>query len=210
MTKSPPRFSVSEVDGAIFYHGPVGTDGNGNTHPLDERGGAYFEIRLCHAGGTVYEVVDHPWRKRHLHAEIVQPVCWPNGAAYKTETFRLDLDVIDRDVDWSSDYIAEAKLCDGRNVTVRMPMRVFAEKDFVRVTRDPIVVDVAAISPPPPPAPVEDTSATHALTEAASAIDSAARALIDAARAAAAHRPRKATAKREEDGSLTVSYDDAG
>ena len=51
MTKSPPRFSVSEVDGAIFYHGPVGTDGAGNTHPVDERGGAYFEIALRQRDG---------------------------------------------------------------------------------------------------------------------------------------------------------------
>jgi hypothetical protein len=212
MSKPSPswRLFLSTLDDeTIFYDGPVGTDGAGNTYPVDERGAAYFEIRLCHAGGTVYEVVDHPWRERHLHAEIVQPVCWPDGAPYKTETFRLDLDVIDRDVDWSADYVAEAKLCDGRKVTVRMPMSAWHEKDYIRVARDPIVVDVAAISPPPPPAPVEDTSGTDALAGAASAIHAAAWALTDAARAAAAPRPRKATAKREEDGSLTVMYEDA-
>jgi hypothetical protein len=208
MSKPSPRFSVSEVDGAIFYHGPVGTDGAGNTHPVDERGGAYFEIALRHAMGTAYEVIDHPWWKRHLRAEFVLPLCWPNGSPYKTEVFRVERDVADRDVDWDEDLVAERQLSDGRTVTLRMPMRVFAEKDFVRVTRDPIVVDVAAISPPPPPAPVDDTSTTDALTDAASAIDSAARALIDAARTAAAQRPRKAIARREDDGSLSVTYED--
>jgi hypothetical protein len=209
MSKPSPRFSVSEVDGAIFYHGPVGTDGAGNTYPVDERGGAYFEIALRHAMGTAYEVVDHPWRKRHLCAEFVLPLCWPNGSPYKTEIFRVESDVANRDVDWDEDLVAERQLSDGRTVTLRLPMRALAEKDHVRVTRDPIVVDVAAISPPPPPAPRKDTTATDALTEATVAIDSAARALQGAARAAAAQRPRKATATRNGDGSLTVMYDDA-
>jgi hypothetical protein len=213
MSKPSPswRLFLSTLDDeTIFYDGPVGTDGAGNTYPVDERGAAYFEIRLCHAGGTVYEVVDHPWRKRHLCAEFVLPLCWPNGNPYKTETFRVDLDVADRDVDWSSDYVAEAKLCDGRKVTVRMPMSAWREKDHVRVTRDPIVVDVAAISPPLPTAPPKDTTTTDALTEAAAAIESAGRALTDAARTAAAQRPRKATATRNDDGSLTVMYDSGG
>jgi hypothetical protein len=60
--------------------------------------------------------------------------------------------------------------------------------------------------------PAEDTTATDALTDAATAIDSAARALTDAAVTVAAQRPpkatRKAIARREDDGSFTVTYDD--
>ena len=156
------------------------------------------------AMGTAYEVVDHPYRKRHLRAEFVLPVCWPDGAPYKTETFRVDLDVADRDVDWSSDYVAEAKLCDGRNVTLRMPMSAWREKDYIRVARDPIVVDVAAISPPAPPplpAPKEDTAATSALTNAAAAVDSAARALT----ASALATPVKRAKFYDKDGELTKS-----
>jgi hypothetical protein len=141
----------------------------------------------------------------------VTSLCWPDGAPYKTEVFRVDLEVADRDVDWNSDYVAEAKLCDGRKVTVRMPMSAWREKDYIRVARDPIVVDVAAISPPaPPPLParVEDTTATDALTGAASALVRATGSLTAAARIALAQRPRKATATRNDDGSLTVMYDD--
>jgi hypothetical protein len=45
------------------------------------------------------------------------------------------------------------------------------------------------------------------LIDAAAAIDAAARSLIHASLTASAQRPRKATAVREADGSLTVTYE---
>jgi hypothetical protein len=303
--RSKPRecFSIAESDGAIIYDGPVGTDGNGRTYPVDERGGAYFEILLRHAAGTAYEVVDHPWRQRHLQADLEVPLHWPDGSPYRTEVLRFALDVVGRDVDWNAYYEGEGRLPDGRKVTVRLPMRVWENKDRVRWAHHPIVVDMAAISPAAPatdlvpaatasstesaPAlplyrrvqfydadgqpsgsatvnterrgdkilrhmlvgaesievddldgnphrvdvpgqrrrtahakreddgsltvtydePAEDTTATDALTDAASAIGSAAKALSAAAGTGAARQPRKAHATRNDDGSLVVTYD---
>jgi hypothetical protein len=176
----PEDWSVDDRTGKIFYTGPV-EDHVGFALPLDARGRALPNIRLSHAAGKTYELVDHPWRSRNLCAEFVLPVCWPDGSPYKTEVLRIEREVTDREVDWDSDMAAERTLSsDGCAVSLRVPMRAFTEKDHVRVFLDPVVIDVAAISPPPPPAapaPVEDTAATNALSEAAAAVDSAARAL---------------------------------
>jgi hypothetical protein len=152
VSKPRERWTIAESDGAIFWDGPVKHLG-AVAYPVDDDGRVHLDLRLRHAAGTAYELIDYPWRTRHLRAEIRLPVCWPDGSPYKTETFRLDLEVADRDVDWDADYVAQRTLCDGRKVTVRMPMRHWRQKDYLRVTEDPIVVDVAAISPAALPAP---------------------------------------------------------
>jgi hypothetical protein len=210
VSKRTPAVRVfrAESDGRLLYEGPVRSDGHGNVYPVDERGGAHFDIKLCHARGDVYEVVDDPFRVRRLRAQLSVPLYWPSGAAFKTETFNVGMDVKKCDIDLDSDFVDEVKLCDGRAATVRFPMRVWENADHFRYTHPPVVVDVAAISPSPPAEPVEDTAATDALVDAASAIVSAARSLTAAAQAAAAQRPRTAHARRDEDGTLTVTYDD--
>jgi hypothetical protein len=207
--RSREHWTVAESDGAIFWDGPVKSLG-AVAYPVDDHGRAQLDLRLRHAGGTAYELVDWPSRKRHLRAEIVQPVCWPDGSPYKTEVFRLDLEVADRDVNWNSDYVVERKLCDGRRVTVRMAMSAWREKDHLRVTKDPIVVDVAAIAPPALPAPVQNAATTDALTDAAAAVDSAARALAASALATPVKRAKFYDKNGELEKTVTVTTERRG
>jgi hypothetical protein len=187
MSKPHKEWTVDERTGTVFYDGPT-EDHAGFAHPIDDRGRAQRDLILHHAAGTAYELVEYPWRKRQLHAEFVQPLCWPDGTPYKTEVFRVDLDVADRDIEWDKHLVAERELCDGRKVTLRMPMRAFTAKDYVRVAQDPVVVDVAAISPP---VPVTDlVPATEGnLSAVASSMESAARALSEAAAMSAPRSP---------------------
>jgi hypothetical protein len=192
MSKQRERFTIAESDGAMFYDGPVGTDGNGNTYPVDERGGAYFEILLRHAVGTAYEVVDHPWRQRHLQADLEVPLHWPDGSPYRTEVLSFALDVAVRDVNWDSYCVGEARLCDGRNVTVRLSMRIWQNKDRVRWAHHPIVVDVAVIAPAASATDLVPATEGN-LSKVASSMESAARALSEAAAMSA---PRSTPVKR--------------
>jgi hypothetical protein len=125
----------------VEHHGII-------AYPIDDRGHAQLDHRLSHAAGKTYELVDWPGRKRHLRAEFMVPLCWPDGSPYATDVLRVDLDVADRDVKWDEDYVANRTLSDGREVTLRLPMRAWREKNLVRVAHAPVVVDVAAISPP--------------------------------------------------------------
>jgi hypothetical protein len=202
-----PHWEVDERTDKIFYRGPAVYRGDSKSAPVDRLGRVHDEIVLVHAAKDAYELVAHPAMKRHYSAEFVVPLYRPDGEPYRTDVFRVDFDAAQRDFDWGGEYIAKSNLSDGRDVTLRLPMRAWAKRDHVRVTHPPAVVDAAAISPPAPALPPPDTSGPDALKGAASAVSSAARALTDAAQTVAAQRPRKATATRGDDGSLTVVYD---